>query len=71
MGENFASEAPVILSVFAPDHADPARKQPRAGRADAKTLSFFGASGPDPLTLANSPLCSGSTRPGIETRYLE
>jgi len=26
---------------------------------------------PDPLTLANSSLCSGSTRPGIETRYLE
>jgi hypothetical protein len=36
-----------------------------------KTLSFFNASAPAPLTLANSPLCSGLTRPGIETRYLE
>jgi hypothetical protein len=36
-----------------------------------KTLSFFGPSAARSLTLANSPLCSGSTRPGIETRYLE
>jgi hypothetical protein len=37
----------------------------------AKTLSFSVLPAAAPLTLANSPLCSASTRPGIETRYLE
>jgi hypothetical protein len=43
----------------------------RMWRDPYKTLSFFGLPPPAPLTLANSPLCSGLTRPGIETRYLE
>jgi hypothetical protein len=38
-------------------------------RENIKLLQRFLA--PAPLTLANSSLCSGSTRPGIETRYLE
>jgi hypothetical protein len=37
----------------------------------AKTLSFSAVPAAAPLTLGNSALCSGLTRPGIETRYLE
>src|SRR6266404_9219782 len=37
----------------------------------AKHEAFSALPAPAPLTLANSPLCSASTRPGIETRYLE
>jgi hypothetical protein len=43
----------------------------KQARIDAKTLSFFNASRTAPLTLADSRLCSGLTRPGIETRYLD
>src|SRR5881394_140383 len=35
----------------------------------ARTLSFFGNMAVPRLTLAISPLCSGSTRPWIETRF--
>ena len=41
----------------------------RSGAFCAKTLSFFGLPAPAPLTLAISALCSGSTRPWIETRF--
>jgi len=43
----------------------------RQGWICPQTFSFLGVSGLDGLTLANSRLCSGVTRPGIETRYLE
>jgi hypothetical protein len=52
------------------DHRRGLRRQAMS-QADAKTLSFFGGSGPSPLTLSNSRLSSRLTRPGIETRYLE